>query len=114
MSPVCGPVGVVHTVQDLHQVRVLQPRAVPQETSDVSRQKIRVEPEMRALSKQHKRNSRYLITMQATRNSQSINPRPLGYSAERAPLGGDFAPPLANSKTRGRNEVGDAANESSR
>ena len=38
---------------------------------------------------------------------------PLGYSAERAPLGGGGFRPLPNSRTRGRSEVGKAANESS-
>ena len=40
---------------------------------------------------------------------------PLGYSAERAPLGGGggrFCPPLPNSRTNRRSEAGEAAIES--
>ena len=39
---------------------------------------------------------------------------PLGYSAERAPLGGRFCPPppLPNSRTNRRSEAGEAAIES--
>ena len=39
---------------------------------------------------------------------------PLGYSAERAPLGGgQILPPLPNSRTDGRRKTGKTANESS-
>ena len=37
---------------------------------------------------------------------------PLGYSAERAPLGGQILPPLPNSRTNRRSEAGEAAIES--
>ena len=37
---------------------------------------------------------------------------PLGYSAERAPLGGHILPPLPNSRTNRRSEAGEAAIES--
>ena len=46
----------------------------------------------------------------------NTNPRPLGFSAERAPLGGGAysAPPphLPNSRTNRRSEAGEAAIES--
>ena len=47
---------------------------------------------------------------------EELNRAPLGYSAERAPLGGGISPPppLPNSRTRRRSAVGEAANESSR
>ena len=38
---------------------------------------------------------------------------PLGYSAERAPLGGADSAPLPNSRTDGRRKTGKTANESS-
>ena len=48
--------------------------------------------------------------------SCSLTRAPLEYSAEHAPLGGGgrISPPLPNSRTRSRSEVGKAANESSR
>ena len=49
--------------------------------------------------------------------SMSVSPfltrAPLGYSAERAPLGGgQILPPLPNSRTNRRSEAGEAAIES--
>ena len=44
---------------------------------------------------------------------EELTHAPLGYSAERAPLGGADSAPLSNSRTDGRRKRGKTANESS-
>ena len=46
------------------------------------------------------------------RNLVYLTLAPLGYSAERAPLGGAYSAPLPNSRTNRRSEAGEAAIES--